>query len=159
MNELLLIFIVLNVINVVLQTFKVLCTVNSGKWTAAIVNAVAYGFYTVVVIYMLCDLSTWVKALIIGVCNLIGVYIVKLIEEKKRKDKLWKIEFAIKEDCLENITSYLIANKVPYNKIFMQGGYVTINAFCNTQKESEIVKKVITKYNAKYFVSESKSLY
>ena len=56
MNELLILFIVLNAINVVIQTIKSLCTINCGKTIAALVNALAYGFYTVVVIYMVCDL-------------------------------------------------------------------------------------------------------
>ena len=71
MNELLLLFIVLNVVNVILQTFKTLCTVNGGKYTAAIINAAAYGFYTIIVIYMMCDLPILTKAFVIGMCNLV----------------------------------------------------------------------------------------
>ena len=49
-TELLIIFIVLNIVNVVIQTVKSLATVKCGKTVAAIVNAVAYGLYTVVVV-------------------------------------------------------------------------------------------------------------
>ena len=44
--NLLLVFIILNIINVVLQTVKSLATVKCGKGVAAIVNALAYGLYT-----------------------------------------------------------------------------------------------------------------
>ena len=47
MNTLLL-FIILNAVNVFVQTIKSICTVKSGKTVAALVNAVAYGIYTVV---------------------------------------------------------------------------------------------------------------
>ena len=44
--NLLLIFIVLNILNVIIQTYKSLITIKSGKLAAAIWNAIAYGFYT-----------------------------------------------------------------------------------------------------------------
>ena len=74
MTNLLILFIAMNALNVVMQTIKSLCTVNSGKTVAAIVNAVTYGFYTVIVVYMSCNLPLWEKSLIIGLCNLVGVY-------------------------------------------------------------------------------------
>lgn len=154
--KLLIIFIVLNVINVIIQTVKSLATVKCGKTVAAIVNAAAYGLYTVVVVYMMCDLPLWAKALIVGLANLVGVYVVKLFEEKARKDKLWKVEATVQvidpyfEFCSEGIScNYLTTNR-PNEFI--------INCFCATQKESATVKKILDKYNAKYFVSESKNL-
>ena len=88
MNEKLFItFVILNIINVIIQTIKSLATVKCGKIVASIVNAVAYGLYTVVVVYTVCDLPLWLKVVVVGVANLIGVYVVKLIEEKSRKDK------------------------------------------------------------------------
>ena len=53
--NLLITFIILNIINVVIQTIKSLATVKCGKGVAAIVNAVAFGLYTIVTVYMLCD--------------------------------------------------------------------------------------------------------
>ena len=93
--KLLIIFIVLNIVNVIIQTFKSLATVKCGKTVASIVNAVAFGIYTVVLVYMNCDLLLWQKVIVVALTNLVGVYIVKLIEEKLRKDKLWRIECTI----------------------------------------------------------------
>ena len=72
-------FVLLNIVNVVIQTIKSLCTVKSGKTVAALVNAVAYGFYTIVVIYMVCDLDLWIKVAVVGGANLIGVFIFKWV--------------------------------------------------------------------------------
>ena len=94
-TKLLLVFIGLNIANVIIQTVKSIATVKCGKGVAAIVNAVAYGLYTVVTVYLMCELSLGLKALIVAVCNLVGVYVVKFFEEKARKDKLWKVEATI----------------------------------------------------------------
>ena len=45
--NLLILFIVLNAVNVVFQTARSLATVKAGPLVAAIVNAITYGLYTV----------------------------------------------------------------------------------------------------------------
>ena len=160
MNTLLLTFIILNILNVIIQTVKSIATVKCGKTAAAIINAVAYGLYTIVTVYMLCDLSLWLKALIVAVANLIGVYVVKLLEEKARKDKLWKVEATLlnqnlgeNDDCIIELRE----NNISFNYIDINK-YLIINCFCATQKESSTVKSILDKYNTKYFVSETKIL-
>ena len=157
MNELLILFIVLNAINVVIQTIKSLCTINCGKTVAALVNALAYGFYTVVVIYMVCDLPLMWKVLIVGACNFIGVFLVKWVEEKMRKDKLWKIEVTVKPAEAEAIKQSCKVLNVPFSYIDIDK-YVIFNFYCTTQAQSALVKGVLSNHNAKYFVSESKTL-
>ena len=73
--ELLFTFIILNIANVIIQTVKSLATVKCSKGVAAVVNAVAYGLYTIVTVYMLCDLELYLKASIVALCNLVGVYV------------------------------------------------------------------------------------
>jgi uncharacterized protein YebE (UPF0316 family) len=159
--ELLLIFIALNIVNVILQTVKSLATVKCGKVAAAIVNAVAYGLYTIVLVYTMCDLPLMWKASIVALCNFIGVYVVKLIEEKARKDKLWKVEATVQN--LIYFTDYIKAecekNKIPYSILNVENvDYVVFNFYCATQEKSRIVKQICDGCNAKYFVSESKTL-
>ena len=154
-------FILLNILNVIIQTVKSLATVKCGKTVAALVNAVAYGLYTIVVVYMMCDLSLYVKAGIIALCNLVGVWVVKFIEEKLRKDKLWKIEATFNKkdtngnDLISDLINY--RNILQYNYIDLEKYYI-INFYCATQNESAIAKEFIEKYNGKYFASESKIL-
>ena len=94
-TKLLLIFIALNIVNVIIQTVKSIATIKCGKTMAAVVNAIAYGFYTYIVILTMSDLPLFTKCIIVALCNLIGVYVVKLLEEKSRKDKLWLVKFTI----------------------------------------------------------------
>ena len=160
-TKLLLVFIVLNIANVIIQTVKSIATVKCGKVSAAVINAVAYGLYTIVTVYLMCELDLYLKAGIVALCNLIGVYVVKLIEEKARKDKLWKIEATVYnynhdpewDDCIIDLKE----SGVPFNYIDIQK-YILINCYCATQVESAKVKAILNKHNAKYFVSESKTL-
>ena len=158
MNEkLLLTFILLNAANVIIQTIKSLVTIKCGKFSAAVVNALAYGLYAIVVVYMVCELPLFWKAGIIAACNFMGVFIVKWFEEKLRKDRLWKIEATISPNHLKGVKELLDSGEVPFNYIDLQK-YIVINAYCETQKQSAVVKRVFDAYEAKYFVSESKEL-
>lgn len=156
---LLILFIVLNALNVIIQTVKSLCTVKCGKTIAAIVNALAYGLYTVVLVYMQCDLSTLAKALVVGGCNLVGVYIVKVVEEKLQKEKLWKVELTIKNDyqTLSELTSRLNTQNIPFNySVTDNQEDAVFNIFCYTKAQSRKLKKSIEDLNAKYFITENK---
>lgn len=155
--KLLITFIILNVINVIIQTVKSLATVKCGKTVAALVNAVAYGLYTVVVVYTVCDLPLWFKVVVVAVANLIGVYVVKLFEEKSRKDKLWKVEATVPFEEYETVDHNLNLHYLPHNYILLGEKYAIFNIYCATQKDSEFTRKVLDRYNAKYFVSEAKT--
>lgn len=156
-TKLLLVFIGLNIANVIIQTVKSIATVKCGKGVAAIVNAVAYGLYTVVTVYLMCELSLGLKALIVALCNLVGVYVVKWAEEKARKDKLWKVEATVLPSKAEWLISRLTEQHIPFNYIDVEK-YVIFNIYCATQNESSIAKTHLNVANAKYFVSESKTL-
>lgn len=149
-------FVILNVLNVIIQTAKSIVTIKCGKGVAALVNAIAYGLYTVVLVYMNCDIPLWEKVIVVGSANLIGVYIVKFFEEKSKKDKLWKIEFSLKNGYFNSAVDELNINDISYNSSIF-GEYVTITAFANTQEETKIINNIVKKYNAKYFITETKS--
>ena len=100
----------------------------------------------------------WLKAIIVGACNLVGVYVVKLIEERARRDKLWEVRATVKGELTGNLCSVLNHNNIPHNYILDIGKYTIFNIYCETQKESAIVKAILEQFNAKYFVSENKGL-
>ena len=153
------VFVVLNVINVVIQTVKSIATVKCGAWVAAVTNAVAYGLYTVVVVYMNADgLGLFWKAIIIGLANLLGVYVVKVVEEKNRKDKLWKVETTVLRGYTTVLHSALVDAEISHNYLENVGKYTLFNVYCETQADSIKAKAILDKFGAKYFVSESKTL-
>lgn len=156
--KLLLLFIILNTVNVVMQTVKSIATVKCGKLIAAIVNALAYGLYTVVVVYTLCDLPLLWKAGVVALCNLVGVFIVKWAEEKARKDKLWQIQATVYDVYEEPLHKDLEKAELPHNYIPNIGKYTLFNIYCETQEDSKKAKEILDYNKAKYFVSEGKTL-
>lgn len=159
MSELLIIFIVLNIANVIIQTIKSIATVKCGKTVASVVNAVAYGLYTIVTVYIASgDLNLWVKAGIVALCNLVGVYVVKWCEEKARKDKLWKVEATVFEPYTKSLHCALTAEEIPCNYIAGVGKWSVFNIYCESKAQSQKAKEILDNHKAKYFVSESKTL-
>lgn len=156
--NLLITFVILNVVNVIIQTVKSIATIKCGKTVAALVNAIAYGLYTVVVVYTVCDLPLWFKVLVVAISNLIGVYVVKFFEEKSRKDKLWKVEATVHEPYTESVHEDLEKRGIPHNYIENVGKYTVFNIYCATQAESAIVKEILLYNKAKFFVSETRTL-
>lgn len=152
-------FIIFNVLNVVIQTIKSIATIKCGKTVAAVVNAVAYGLYTYIVVLMTDDtIPLYFRVCAVAIANLIGVFVVKYFEEKGRKDKLWKVEATVYKSYTENLHKLLQLRHISHNYIEGVGQYVVFNIYCETQKQSQIAKILLEENNAKYFVSESKTL-
>ena len=108
-------------------------------------------------IYTVADFPMWQKCAITFICNVVGVWLVKWGEEKARKDKLWKVEATVKPCEFEAIKTYCEVADLPFSYIDIDK-YILFNFYCATQKESAIVKDLLDKHKAKYFVAESKSL-
>ena len=159
LNGFLMVFIILNVLNVIIQTVKSIATIKCGAWSAATINALAYGLYTIVVVYMNADgLGLFWKAIIIGLANLLGVYVVKMLEVKNRKDKLWKVEATVLRGHTTALHCALVDAEISHNYLENVGKYTLFNVYCETQTDSVKAKTVLDKFGAKYFVSESKTL-
>ena len=136
------IFSLLSLVNVVFATFKSLVTIKGGKWAAALANAGYFAFYNIMLIFTVADFPMWVKCIITFGSNLIGVLLVKFIEEKSAKEKLWKFEATFAIENLDNINHLL--KEIPHN------------IYCATCEQSELVTKICKLHNGKYFVTETK---
>lgn len=150
-------FALCTAVNVILSTIKSILTVNGGKVSASLINAITYGFYSYVIVLTSADgMPIWLKMAITAVCNFVGVYFVKWIEEKARKDKLWKVELTVPTRYTNTIDFDL--HDVPHSYIELSDKHTLFNFYCATQKESAKVKAIANQYEAKYFVAESKNL-
>lgn len=155
MNTILL-FALCTAVNVILSTIKSILTVKGGKLSASFINALTYGFYSYVIVLTSADgMPIWLKMVITAICNFIGVYLVKWIEEKARKDKLWKVELTVPTKYTNTIDFDL--HDVPHSYIELSDKHTLFNFYCATQKESAKVKAIANQYEAKYFVAESKN--
>ena len=151
-------FIVLSIINVIFSTVRSITTIKGSTLVASLVSGGYFAFYNIMLIYTVANFPMWQKCVITFFCNVFGVAIVKLIEAKMQKDKLWKVEATINKTNQSDVCEMLNKAKVPYNYIEGVGKYTIFNVFCATQNQSIAVKEILKAYNAKYFVSESKTL-
>lgn len=157
MNNLILIFTALTIVNVVFSTIKSIVTIKGGAFSASLISALYYGYYNIVLIYTVADFPLWQKVVVTFGCNLVGVFAVKYAEEKARKDKLWKVEATVNPAYQIDIEGYCKQNEIPYSYVNIEK-YILFNFYCATQNESQKVKKLCDAYDAKYFVVESKNL-
>lgn len=154
----LILFIVCTFANVVLSTIKSVMTIKGGKINAAIWNALAFGLYSyIVVLTATADISTFGKVAITMGCNLVGVYGVKLFEEKLRKDRLWKVEMTVKNNygiVAAAMHGALNEANIPNNYV-EAGNYAIFNCYCATKADTENAVTIGAGYGAKYFASET----
>ena len=150
-------FICFNILNVIIQTFKSIATIRCGKTMAAIVNAIAYGLYTYIIILTTIDIPLWFKIIVVALANLVGVYVVKLIEEKREKEKLWKIEMAVPHNRTGWVRVKLAEENIPHNFVTV-GQYTMFNCYCYTKSDTSKVKNIGKEIEAKFSAFESKSL-
>lgn len=131
--NLIIIFFVLQLVNVIFNTLKTLVmSKTDSKHAAAAINAITFAFYTAVV-QQTARLDLVITIPVTAVTNIIGVYISYWILGKIRKDQLWKVEVYAKnaiglgEKCdLWEIGYTYLANNV-------------INVYCYTQAQSKLI--------------------
>lgn len=156
MEKIVIIFIICSLINVILSTLKTLIMVNAGRNSAIVINAVCYGFYTLVVKQLgAVDYATAVIVTILA--NIVGVWVSYKIMDLFSKDKLWRITATLKnkkafDECVKNLEKYNIGF-TPIEKTN------SIDIYSYNQKESSIIKNILSNYDYKYFIQEmAKSL-
>ena len=151
-----LIFAIATIVNVTLSTIRSLCTIKGGKWLSAISNAVCYGFYPLIVMLTAKGTVDFIINMIItAVANFVCVWIIKFIEEKARKDKLWKVEIAVAKCYMNEVEVNL--QTIPHNCIDT-GSWIMFNCYCSCQRDTAFVVDVAKRYNGKISAYESKSL-
>ena len=156
--NMILLFVICTTANVIFNTVKSIVTVKGGKIAAAAANAICFGFYTYIIILTAnSDITTLWKIIITAACNFIGVYGVKLVEEKMRKDKLWKVEMTITDNGFTASAMHGALNEanIP-NHYFNAGKHAIFSCFCATQADTAKALEIGEIYNAKTFATETK---
>ena len=151
-------FIILSVVNVIFSTIRSITTITGGKTVASLISGGYFAFYNIMIIYTVADFPMWEKCVITFCCNVIGVYFVKWLEEKTRKDKLWKVEVTVPNEEVESLLADCNKMNIEHYNYVDAYQYKVFNFYCATQANSKMVKELLNNYNVKYFVSESKVL-
>ena len=151
-----LIFAIATVINVTLSTVRAITTIKCGKWASATMNALCYGFYPLIVMLTAKDtVSILVNMLITALANFVCVWVIKFVEEKARKDKMWRIDLAIPTE--EKDFAHRKLAEIPHNYVEC-GSWTMFNCYCATQTETAKVKQLGLALGGKYSAYESKQM-
>lgn len=157
--SLLALFVILTIVNVILNTARTIITVKGGMFWSSFMSALAFGFYTIVIIYTVCELPMWMKATVTAIANFVGTYFVKWLEMKVRKDKLWMVDVVLTGNQICAAKSYLDPWKIQYIEMPISNSDSSqFHIYSKTQDESRHIRDLLKTYNAKYVVVESKSL-
>lgn len=153
-------FVVLNFVNVLINTARSLTTVKGGKWVASVMNALCYGYYTVIIVITATyEMPLLMKCIAVAIVNFVGVFTIKFCEEKMQKEKRWvflataKIENNAVIDVAEKLKALEI--KLVYTTVIENELY-TLQIFSNTRKESEMITAILENYNIKFSAIETK---
>ena len=154
--NIIIVFAVLQLVNVILSTIRSVLTVKAGRVVASISSAIYFGFYTIIVIYTAADnMNLWVKVGITAATNLVGTYIGKLILDKSKKEKLWDITATVKARQLEDVCKELNEHSLLHTRIEMNNPkYWLIHTYAKGKEESRLIRDIFAKYDAYIIVHE-----
>jgi uncharacterized protein YebE (UPF0316 family) len=155
--KIIVIFFVLQLINVILNTIKSIITIKGKPSQGALINAITYGFYAIIV-KQLATLDLGITVVVTAITNYIGVYFSMWLMDSLKKDNLWVINITTKDT---KIIKELEKYNLPYtisNVTFKDKKYYSINIFADTQKESYIIKNILDENKIKYNIIDSKKL-
>lgn len=150
------IFILVQLLSVIIGTAKTIVTVNGRKLSAAGVNALNSGVATMITfLTATADFSAVMKVIIAILITFVGVYVVKLIEEKNKKERLWIYTCTINRDInLIHKLEKLLKDadiKLLYNEIKEDELY-SLQIFGYTKEDSSVIKAILDKYKIKYYI-------
>lgn len=165
--NMILLFLVLQLVNVILSTIKSLLTVKGNKWHAVIANGIYFGYYTFIikaigdtdnfVVFGVELNGTLVMAIITVITNFIGVYFSLTLLEKLRKDKLWLLKVTIKSDEAEKFIKDLVAADISF--IVLSSNWIKIkpiDIYLYNKEETKKCRSIMKQYESvKYCIIEA----
>ena len=149
------VFFICSFVNVMLSTMKSILTIKSTKNVAAIINAITYGFYAIVV-KQLADLDVGVTIVVTILTNLIGVYLSMWFLDKIKKDNLWKITVTTPSENLKKIAKELDVENIGYTYFSVTEKKGVMDIYSEASKQSAYIREVLQKYQVKYCITETK---
>ena len=150
-------FFVCQLVNVALNTAKSIIMHKEEKISSTLINAITYGFYTIIVVMTASELPLWITIVITVITNIIGVYVSMWILEKFKKDKLWEIHATIDEEDCNCLADELDMLEIGYVDFKTNNGKAVFHIYSNSQKESAEIKDRLDFYRAKYIVHEERA--
>ncbi len=155
MEEIIL-FIVLQVINVILSTIKSIVMIKGSKWGAVLANTIYFGVYTAVLKQISAIDDLLVLVVVTMLANFFGTWIGIAITDKLRKADLWVIKTVIKIGCVKDYKKALNEAGIKYISYQTTWDECTaVDIFSESRAQSKKIKEILIKFNAKYSICKS----
>lgn len=154
MDKDLLIFIGVQLLTTMLSTAKTILTVQASKSVAALINAISYTLGAIMM-KLLTKQDMEVVISVTFFCNLVGVYIAKMIIDKTRKTRLWIINATVKNNLRDDVERKLRDRKIQYTLLEAKNNRDFFSIFSYSKGESILIKEILEEYHIKYSIIES----
>lgn len=146
-------FIILQVVNVILSTIKSIVLIKGHKWATIIANTIYFGVYTAVLKQLTTIDNLWVLVIITMVANFIGTWIGIEVTEKLRKADLWIIKTVVPIECIKEYKAALNEANIKYISYQTTWDECTaVDIFSENRTQSKTIKAILDQFNAKYSV-------
>lgn len=149
-------FIILQVINVILSTIKSIVMIKGSKWGAIIANTIYFGVYTAVLKQISAIDNLLVLVIITMLANFFGTWVGIVITDKLRKADLWIIKTVIKIGYVKEYKKALNDAGIKYISYQTTWDeYTAIDIFSESRTQSKKIKEILLKFKAKYSIYKS----
>lgn len=149
-------FIILQVINVILSTIKSIVMIKGSKWGAIIANTVYFGVYTAVLKQISAIDNLALLVIITMLSNFFGTWVGIVITNKLRKADLWIIKTVIKIGYAKDYKKALNEANIKYISYQTTWDeYTAIDIFSESRSQSKKIKDILSKFKVKYSVYKS----
>ena len=135
-----LLFILLQIINVILSTIKSIILIKGYKWASILANTIYFGVYTAVLKQLTMIDNIWSLIIITMLANFFG----------------WTIATVVKKEYLKDYKKALNDAKIKY--ISYQTTWdecAAIDIFSENRSQSKVIKDILIKFKAKYSIQTS----
>ena len=158
MNPEILLFIILQVVNVILSTIKSIVMIRGNKWATIIANTIYFGIYTAVIKQVASIDNIWLLIGVTMAANFIGTWAGLNITEKMRKADLWTIKTVIRVERLKDYKKALNEASLKYISYKTTWDeYTAVDILSENRSQSKVIKEILEEFNAKYSVHTSRT--
>ena len=149
-------FIILQIINVILSTIKSIVMIKGSKWGAIIANTIYFGVYTAVLKQISAIDSLALLVIITMLANFFGTWVGIVITDKLRKADLWIIKTVVRIGYVKEYKKALNDAGIKYISYQTTWDeYTAIDIFSESRTQSKKIKEILIKFKAKYSIYKS----
>lgn len=159
MSPEILLFIILQIVNVILSTIKSIVLSKGYKWGTIISNTIYFGVYTAVLKQLVLVDNMFLLIVITMIANFFGTWIGFNILEKIRKADLWIIKTVVEIDKIKDYKKALNDAGIKYISYQTTWDECTaVDIFSESRSQSKVIKEILLKFNATYsaYISNKK---